>query len=75
MVLVGVRVGGGPEVAVRVGVLLGCGFSVRVRVGEGPHVAVRVGVGVGGRALQMLREISQVSQPGYSNLRISVKEP
>lgn len=52
-----VRVGGGPEVAVRVGVLLGRGVSVLVRVGEGPHVAVLVGVGVGGRALQILREI------------------
>ena len=59
-----VRVGEGPQVAVRVGVLLGRGVSVLVRVGEGPHVAVRVGVGVGGRALQILLEISQVPQPG-----------
>jgi hypothetical protein len=46
-----------------------------VRVGEGPQVAVRVGVGVGGRALQILLEISQVPQPGYSNLNINLNEP
>jgi len=70
-----VRVGEGPQVAVRVGVLLGRGVNVLVRVGEGPHVAVRVGVGVGGRALQILREISQVPQPGYSSLKVNVNEP
>ena len=70
-----VRVGEGPQVAVRVGVLLGRGVRVLVRVGEGPHVAVRVGVGVGGRALQILLVISQVSQPGYSSLSVNVKEP
>ncbi len=70
-----VRVGGGPGVAVRVGVLLGRAVRVLVRVAEGPQVAVRVGVGVGGRALQILREISQTPQSGYSSLRISVKEP
>ena len=69
------RVGEGPQVAVRVGVLLGRGVSVLVRVGEGPQVAVLVGVGVGGRALHILLEISQVPQPGYSSLRVSVKEP
>ncbi|HEY44233.1 MAG TPA: hypothetical protein G4O11_09655 [Anaerolineae bacterium] len=67
--------GEGPQVAVRVGVLVDAGTLVRVRVGDGPQVAVRDGVGVGGRATQMLREISQVPQSRYSSLMVSVKEP
>jgi len=68
-ILVLVRVGDGPQVGVRVGVLLGASVLVGVRVGDGPQVGVRVGVRVGSAVAEILQETGHwLGQSG--NLKI-----